>query len=159
MRLVRLFLLMVLAASVVACSPTRLPSSASATPSPVVKEPYKIGMVISLTGFATFPGTEVRDAVVMEVERINAAGGVNGHQLELIVEDSASDPTKAVAALTKLARQDKVLAVIGDTFSTIQPATEWHCAGPATRSTSPGSLSWQHTVQTCGVLVGRSGAR
>jgi branched-chain amino acid transport system substrate-binding protein len=51
----------------------------------------------------------------MEAERINAAGGVNGREIVLIVEDDATDEAKAVAAASKLIEQDEVIAIIGAT--------------------------------------------
>ena len=80
---------------------------------PELKEPYKIGLLTTLTGPAAFVGNDIRDAVALEIERINAAGGINGHALELVVEDDAADPSKSVTGLTKLIRQDKVVAVTG----------------------------------------------
>lgn len=77
------------------------------------QEPFKIGLITSLTGPVAAPGKEMRDGVVLEVERINAAGGINGRQIQLITEDDGSDATKASTAATKLMRQDQVLAIVG----------------------------------------------
>ncbi|MEM4720970.1 MAG: ABC transporter substrate-binding protein [Candidatus Methanomethylicaceae archaeon] len=87
------------------------------------KKPYKIGLNIELSGPVAFAGIEPRDAIVMEVDRINKAGGINGHPIELITEDNGCDPAKAAGALTKLVRQDKVVAVIGPIFAGISPTT------------------------------------
>ena len=51
----------------------------------------------------------------MEVARINAAGGVNGRQLELVIEDDGTDTGKATAAASKLIEQENVVAIIGAT--------------------------------------------
>ena len=51
----------------------------------------------------------------MEVARLNAAGGIDGRQVEVVIVDDATDPAKAQAATTKLIEQDKVVAVIGAT--------------------------------------------
>ena len=81
------------------------------------KEPYKIGVLTTLSGgFASF-GQDVVDAVQMETDKINAAGGINGHKIELSIVDDGGDKTKAVSGFTKLAEQDKVLAVIGAGFN------------------------------------------
>ncbi len=77
------------------------------------KEPYKIGASLPLSGPFAAPGMEMRDALQMEIERFNAAGGVNGAPVQLVVEDDGLDPTKAATAVTKLIRQDKVLAIAG----------------------------------------------
>ena len=77
------------------------------------KKPLKVGVVLSITGYISFAGTAVRDAITMEVDRINAGGGINGRKLEVILEDDASDTSKSVASFNKLAKIHKVNAVIG----------------------------------------------
>ena len=79
------------------------------------KEPYTVGAVLSLTGAQAGLGGPEQKTIKMEVDRINAEGGINGHPLEVIIEDDASDVDQAVAATTKLIEQDEVLAIIGST--------------------------------------------
>jgi len=79
------------------------------------REPYVIGAVLSLTGAQSGLGGPEKNAIEMEVARINEAGGINGHPLEVIIEDDGSDVDKAIAATTKLIEQDEVLAIIGST--------------------------------------------
>lgn len=78
-------------------------------------EPIKVGAVLSLTGTYAALGTSEQNALKLEVDRINAAGGVGGRKLDLIIEDDATDEAKAVAATTKLIEQDGVAALIGAT--------------------------------------------
>ena len=47
------------------------------------------------------------------MQEINAAGGINGRQVELITRDTQSDPTKAVNGAAELTRGEKVTAVFG----------------------------------------------
>ncbi len=77
------------------------------------KEPYKIGAIFSVTGPASFLGEPEKNTVLMLVEQINKAGGINGHPLQVIIEDSKSDETQAVLSAKKLLEKDKVLAIIG----------------------------------------------
>jgi len=49
----------------------------------------------------------------MAVEEINAAGGIHGRKIRLIVEDSAYDPKKAVLATQKMIERDKIFSNIG----------------------------------------------
>lgn len=79
------------------------------------KEPYKIGAVFSVTGAASFLGEPEKNTVLMLAEQINRAGGINGHPIEVVIEDSKSDETQAVLAAKKLIEKDKVLAIIGPT--------------------------------------------
>jgi branched-chain amino acid transport system substrate-binding protein len=76
-------------------------------------EPFKIGAVFSVTGAASFLGEPERNAALMLRDRINSTGGINGHPVEIIIEDSKSDETQAVLAAKKLIERDKVLAIIG----------------------------------------------
>jgi len=77
------------------------------------KEPYSIGAVFSVTGGASFLGEPERNTVKMIEEWINAAGGIQGHPLKVIVEDTKSDEGQAVLAVRKLLERDKVIAIIG----------------------------------------------
>ncbi|NWF98160.1 MAG: ABC transporter substrate-binding protein [Nitrospirae bacterium] len=77
------------------------------------KEPYKIGAVFAVTGPASFLGEPEKNTALMLQEQINKAGGINGHPLEIIIEDTKSDETQAVLSAKKLLENDKVLAIIG----------------------------------------------
>ena len=73
----------------------------------------KVGILHSLSGTMAISEVTVKDAELLAIEEINAAGGVLGKKLEPIVEDGASDwPTFAEKA-DKLITQDKVAAVFG----------------------------------------------
>jgi branched-chain amino acid transport system substrate-binding protein len=80
-----------------------------------VKAPYVIGAVLSLTGTYAGLGEPEQNTIKMEVDRINAAGGIDGHELKVVYEDDGTDPAKAVAATTRLIDQEKVIAIIGAT--------------------------------------------
>lgn len=78
-------------------------------------EPIAIGAIVSETGTYAGLGEPEKNVLEMEVKRINEAGGINGRQVELIIEDDATDDSKAVAAASKLIEQDNVVAIIGST--------------------------------------------
>ncbi|HSK47040.1 MAG TPA: ABC transporter substrate-binding protein [Coriobacteriia bacterium] len=78
-------------------------------------EPYKLGAVLSLTGTYAALGTSEKNAIELEVKRINDAGGINGRDLEVIIEDDATDEAKAVAAASRLIDQEQVLGILGAT--------------------------------------------
>jgi branched-chain amino acid transport system substrate-binding protein len=75
---------------------------------------------MELTGPLAAGGAEVRDAVMLEVDRVNAGGGIVGHPIKMLVEDTAMQATKAVTATNKLIRQDKVVAVLGPLYNTLE---------------------------------------
>ncbi len=58
-------------------------------------------------------GVPVANGMKLAVDEINAAGGINGRKLKLIVEDTGYDPKRAVLASQKLVDKDKVFAMIG----------------------------------------------
>jgi len=77
----------------------------------------KIGAVFSATGPASFLGEPEKNTALLLQEQINAAGGVLGKQLEIIVYDDETDVNKCVLATDKLLKKDQVVAVVGPTTS------------------------------------------
>jgi len=78
----------------------------------------KIGMVVPLTGAIADAGRYGLQGAKLAVEEINAAGGVLGRQLELIVEDDQTLNPTTVLAFTKLADNKDIVAFLGPTRST-----------------------------------------
>jgi branched-chain amino acid transport system substrate-binding protein len=81
------------------------------------KEAYKIGAVFATTGPASNLGVPEKQTVDMMVEQINAAGGINGHPLEVVIYNTESSSEKCATLVTRLIEQDNVLAIIGPTTS------------------------------------------
>ena len=77
----------------------------------------KVGVYGDLTGQTASFGQSTKNGVQLAVDEINAAGGVNGKKIELIVEDDQGTPEKAKTVISKLISQDKVQAVIGEVAS------------------------------------------
>lgn len=89
------------------------------TPTPtgeVVKDSIPIGGAFALTGFAAGWGEAELNAATLAIEEINAQGGIDGRLLRLVVEDTQSDNTKTVSAVSKLINVDGVKFVIGPTW-------------------------------------------
>lgn len=106
------------------------------------KGPYKIGAIVSLSGTYAGLGEPEKVVLEMEVERINAAGGINGHQIELLIEDDGTDDAKAAAAAAKLIEQEGVIALIGATGTggTMAARAEVEKAGVPQVSMAGGSV-------------------
>ncbi|HQF30265.1 MAG TPA: ABC transporter substrate-binding protein, partial [Hyphomicrobiales bacterium] len=81
--------------------------------SALAADTIKIGSVLSITGPASFLGDPEDKTLKMYVEKINAEGGVNGKQLELVVYDDAGDANNAKTFATRLVEEDKVVAIVG----------------------------------------------
>ena len=77
----------------------------------------KIGVTEALTGGAAQYGNNIRNGLTLAADEINAAGGVNGEKLNLIIEDEQTKKEEAINAFKKLIFQDKVLMVFGPTLS------------------------------------------
>jgi branched-chain amino acid transport system substrate-binding protein len=80
---------------------------------PATKEPIKIGVVLSASGPNEPLGQPERKAIDLFVERLNEAGGIDGHEVEVIIKDDESDANKALESTVELIEQDEVVAVIG----------------------------------------------
>ncbi len=80
---------------------------------PAGKSPLKIGVNLELTGPWAEVAKTVKMAMAMEVERINAEGGVDGHPLELIIEDNGFDLGRVAANITKFAKNQEIILVVG----------------------------------------------
>jgi branched-chain amino acid transport system substrate-binding protein len=77
------------------------------------QEPIKIGVAFALQGVWSDWCKRNLIALDMAVEKINAAGGVNGMPLKTIRYDTASKPDEAARIVRKLATDDQVLAILG----------------------------------------------
>jgi branched-chain amino acid transport system substrate-binding protein len=80
-------------------------------------DPIRIGAIVSATGPASFLGEPERNTLQMQADAINAAGGLLGRQIEVIVLDDETDVNKAVLASDRLLKKDNVVAVVGPTVS------------------------------------------
>ena len=78
----------------------------------------KIGLLVPLTGPAAADGFSAHSSVKLALERVNSTGGLLGKKVELIVYDDRADGKEAVALARKLIEQDKVVAVVGGSYST-----------------------------------------
>ena len=80
-------------------------------------DPVRLGAVLSVTGPASFLGEPEKNTILMEVDKINAAGGVLGRPVEVIILDDETDVNKAVLAVDRLIKKENVAAILGPTTS------------------------------------------
>jgi ABC-type branched-subunit amino acid transport system substrate-binding protein len=90
-------------------------------------EAIKVGVIAEQTGPLDFMGLANANIATMVIDDINAAGGLLGRQLELHLEDGATDDATAEAAATKLVQQDDVDVLFGGIYSSTRQAIK----GPA----------------------------
>lgn len=74
---------------------------------------YKIGVATPLTGTNAQDGQAILNGVQIAVEEANAAGGIDGHTIEIIQMDDKGDPSEAATVANKLSADANVLAVVG----------------------------------------------
>ncbi|MFC0220749.1 branched-chain amino acid transport system substrate-binding protein [Pseudochelatococcus lubricantis] len=77
----------------------------------------KLGVAAALSGLAAQYGAAIRNGFELAAEEINAAGGVNGNTIKLVVEDEQGKKEEAINVYKKLIFQDKVLLIFGPTLS------------------------------------------
>ncbi|HOW73713.1 MAG TPA: ABC transporter substrate-binding protein [Phycisphaerae bacterium] len=97
-------------------------SSSSSASAPAGAKPteggsIKVGAIFAISGPASFLGIPEERTATMLVDKMNAAGGVNGHKIQLIVKDSGSKPENALSLAKQLIDEEKVLAIIGPSTS------------------------------------------
>ena len=83
----------------------------------MAEDTIKIGGMGVLSGPNAMYGIGVRNGVDLYIDELNAAGGINGQQVEIIWEDDEGNPEKAVNVYNKLVKNDGVVAIIGSVLT------------------------------------------
>jgi len=81
------------------------------------QDAYTIGLTGALTGPPASTYAPAADALRLYIEGINAAGGIDGKKVNLILQDDAAEPGKATANAKKLLTQDNVLLLLNASLS------------------------------------------
>ena len=88
--------------------------------SPALAENIKVGVILPLTGRLFKLGGEIEHkSFLMAVDEINRSGGINGKEIELIIEDTAGKPDVGRSAVEKLISKEKVVIISGGISSTV----------------------------------------
>src|SRR6266498_3198430 len=85
-------------------------------------DPIKMGIATDITGAIAPGGNANWQVAQFTVEQINKSGGIAGRQIELFLEDTASDPKVAVGNVRKLIQERKVNVVLGGITSAMRQA-------------------------------------
>lgn len=124
-----------MALAIAGCGPASAPSDAMQSEAPVSEsndskpetesqqpagDPIRIGALFPLSAPGSVVGGEaMRDAMIIAAERINAAGGLLGRPVELVVVDSEGLPERGAAVTERLISQDMVVAIAGGYHSSV----------------------------------------
>ena len=90
------------------------------TPAP--QSELTLGMLAPLTGPGARFGESQRNAILLAIEELNAAGGISGNKFRLVIEDTKSEPPTAVTAFTRLAERKDLVCIFGSAASLDVPA-------------------------------------
>jgi branched-chain amino acid transport system substrate-binding protein len=106
----------------------------------------KIGHYGSLTGSEATFGQSTSNGVKLAIAELNAAGGINGKQVELVEYDTKGDAREAGDVVTRLVTSDKVVAVIGEVASSLSLAGAPVCQKGQVPMISPSSTNPKVTL-------------
>lgn len=83
----------------------------------IVHADVKIGLNVPLTGFAAADGKSALEGAKLAVAQANAAGGINGEKIDLVIYDDQASPKEAAPIATKLIEKDKVVVAVSGSYS------------------------------------------
>lgn len=87
------------------------------------QDAYVVGLTGALTGPPSSTYAPAVDALRIYIDRVNAAGGINGHKINLILEDDGAQPSKAAANTKKLISQDNAVLLLNASLSSTYAPT------------------------------------
>jgi branched-chain amino acid transport system substrate-binding protein len=120
MKRICLFVLLVSGLLLTACAPAVVATQApAATVAPTeAPKPLKVAIIGAMTGTSASLGEWMKKAVTLAIEEKNAAGGIQGRKIDLLIYDDEADPTKSVNIAKKVVTEDGVIAAWATTNST-----------------------------------------
>ena len=81
------------------------------------QESYVIGLTGAMTGPAAGTLGPAVEGLRLYIDKLNAAGGINGRKVNLILQDDSAEPSKAAANVKKLLSQDNVPVLVNSSLS------------------------------------------
>ena len=108
-----------------ACGGSSSSTAASTASTAASGDTIKVGVMGPLTGDVSVYGKAVVNGATLYLKQVNANGGINGKQIEILTEDEQGDETQAVNCFTKLV-DEGITALVGDvtTAPTLAVAAE-----------------------------------
>jgi branched-chain amino acid transport system substrate-binding protein len=100
-----------------------------------------VGEYGSMTGGQATFGVSTHNGIMLAVDEINAAGGVNGRKIRILTEDDQSKAEEAANAVTKLISQNNVVAVLGEVASSNSLAAAPICQSNKVPMITPSSTN------------------
>jgi len=140
---------------------TAAPSTETTAGSPATAEPIKIGVLLDLTGFLAWTGTDNQKGMELCVEM--AGGQVAGRPIQLVIEDAATDGAVAMDKAKKLVETDKVCIVLGPVNGMGDLAITGYMEekglprielAPTEEVVAGGGYKWNFMPHGCGMMYG-----
>ncbi|HYR26942.1 MAG TPA: ABC transporter substrate-binding protein, partial [Thermoanaerobaculia bacterium] len=100
-----------------------------------------IGEYGSMTGGQATFGVSTHNGIMLAIDEINTAGGVNGRKLRVLTEDDQSKAEEAANTVTKLISQNNVVAVLGEVASSSSLAAAPICQSNKVPMITPSSTN------------------
>ena len=100
-----------------------------------------VGEFGSLTGAQATFGTSTHNGIMMAIDEVNAAGGINGKQIVVKTEDDQSKQDEAANAVQKLVSQNGVIAMLGEVASSASLAAAPICQNAKVPMITPSSTN------------------
>lgn len=120
---------------------------------------FKLGVNLELSGEVSSYGNMELNGVLLAVEKINAEGGINGKEIEVIKYDNKSDQGTAIQMQTKLASEDKVDVIVGPATSglakAVRPISDEYgvpvifASATADEVTNDGASAYEQAFRIC----------
>lgn len=96
---------------------TEAPATQAVAPTPACAQPVKIAIIGAMSGTNAVLGDWMKKGVTLAVEQKNAAGGVQGCQIEVVIYDDEGDPTKSAVLAEEVAASGNIMAAWATTNS------------------------------------------
>ena len=135
------FLLVTTTLLAVGCGGSGSKSAGGGGGTPAKGEEILVGEYGSLTGDKATFGVMTKKGIELATDELNAAGGVLGKKVRVLVEDDQGKPEEAANAVQKLVNQERVVAVLGEVASTNSLSAAPICQQGKVPMISPSSTS------------------
>lgn len=115
-------------------------------PAALAEDVIKLGGIGVLSGPAGLYGQAVQKGVNLYIEQLNAAGGIDGKQVQVIWEDTQGDINVGISAYKKLAEQDNVVGLLGPVITRVAKAVADFAADDGIPMITPSATAFEITT-------------
>ena len=118
--------------------------------------PYKIGFLGPLTGPVAPEGVSMQRGFNLGVETINAAGGIAGHKVEVVSQDTQAVPAVAGTVVKKFIQEEKVDMIVGTITNDEEVVASRLCAAAGVPVIFPEHGFWHSFCNATTVMMGEN---